>query len=210
MEIQSYIDYTNLKPTATENDIISLCNTALENNFKAVCVAPYNIGIAEKVLFNSPVKIATVVGFPLGANSLRAKLFEAQDALLAGANEIDFVINIGALLQGNEDYITNEIAQMKKVCGDHTLKVIVETCYLDDAHLEIACRACLNGGADFIKTSTGFGTAGASVEVVEKIRKLTANKINIKASGGIKTKADAINLIKAGAKRIGTSTNLNE
>lgn len=201
------MDYTLLKPNATEKEMEEFCQTALNNNYPAVCVNPCMVRLAKKFLFNTAVKVACVVGFPLGANTLETKIFETQQALENGADEIDVVINQTELKQKNINYITNEISQLKNVCKDRTLKVIIETCNLDDNLLSLACRACLNGHADYIKTSTGFGP-GATPEVVEKIRALTENKIKIKASGKIRTKAQAQALIEAGAMRIGTSTKL--
>ena len=208
MIIKSYIDYTLLKPTATEQDIISLCETALKNNYYSVCVNPCFVALAKKCLYQTNVKVVSVVGFPLGANTLETKLFEAKDAIENGADEIDFVINQGKLQQGDIQYIVNEIKELKNVCGDRILKVIIETCNLNTTLLPLICKACIFSGADFIKTSTGFGTFGAKLQDIEKIKELCGNKILIKASGGIKTKEQAENFIKAGATRIGTSTEI--
>lgn len=207
MEISSYIDYTLLKANATEKEISDLCKTALENNYQAVCVNPYMVKLAKKCLFNTAVKVVCVVGFPLGANTLETKIFETKQALENEADEIDFVINQTELKEKNVNYITNEIAQLKNICKDKILKVIIETSNLDDNLLSLACRACINGHADYIKTSTGLG-AGATPEIVAKIRSLTKNKIKIKASGKIRTKSQAQALIEAGAMRIGTSSKL--
>lgn len=208
MIIKSYIDYTLLKPTATEQDIISLCETALKNNYYSVCVNPCFVALAKKCLYQTNVKVVSVVGFPLGANTLETKLFEAKDAIENGADEIDFVINQGKLQQGDIQYIVNEIKEIKNVCGDKILKVIIETCNLNTTLLTLICKACILSGADFIKTSTGFGAFGAKLQDIEKIKELCGNKILIKASGGIKTKEQAENFIKAGATRIGTSTEI--
>ena len=208
MIIKSYIDYTLLKPTATEQDIISLCETALKNNYYSVCVNPCFVALAKKCLYQTNVKVVSVVGFPLGANTLETKLFEAKDAIENGADEIDFVINQGKLQQGDIQYIINEIKELKNVCGDKILKVIIETCNLNTTLLPLICKACILSGADFIKTSTGFGAFGAKLQDIEKIKELCGNKILIKASGGIKTKEQAENFIKAGATRIGTSTEI--
>ena len=208
MIIKSYIDYTLLKPTATEQDIISLCETALKNNYYSVCVNPCFVALAKRCLYQTNVKVVSVVGFPLGANTLETKIFEAKDAIKNGADEIDFVINQGKLKQGDIQYIINEIKELKNVCGDRILKVIIETCNLNTTLLPLICKACILSGADFIKTSTGFGAFGAKLQDIEKIKELCGNKILIKASGGIKTKEQAENFIKAGATRIGTSTEI--
>lgn len=208
MQLNKYIDHTLLKPTAMPGDIRELCREALEHQFFAVCVHPAYLEIAKSALKNTDVKIAAVIGFPLGAMTTEAKVFEAQDAVEKGADEIDMVINIGMLKDANIDYIQNEIAEIKKAVGSKTLKVIIETCYLTDAEKKAACRAALNAKADFVKTSTGFGTAGATFEDVKLMKKIAGDSMKIKASGGIKDRETAIKYIELGVSRLGTSSGI--
>lgn len=204
--INHYIDHTLLKPTATTDDICILCEDALTYDFYAVCVNSYHVNLAYKILKNSPVKIATVIGFPLGASTTETKVFEAVQAIKNGADEIDMVINIGALLYKDYTYVENEIRVIKKAIGNKVLKVIIETCYLNTKQILKATELVVNAKADFVKTSTGFGARGASFEDVKLMRSITKNQIQIKASGGIKDIETAQKYIAMGVTRLGTSS----
>ena len=208
MQLNQFIDHTLLKPTATPKDIENLCKEAIAHQFIAVCIPPSYLKNAKSVLKDSNVKLATVIGFPLGAMTTNAKVFEAKDALANGADEIDMVINIGMLKSGEAKYIEKEIAEIKKAIGSKILKVIIETCYLTNAEKEAACKAALNANADFVKTSTGFGTAGATFEDVKLMKKIAGDKMQIKASGGIKDRETAIKYIELGVSRLGTSSGI--
>lgn len=208
MQLNQFIDHTLLKPTATPKNIENLCKEAIAHQFIAVCIPPSYLKNAKSVLKDSNVKLATVIGFPLGAMTTNAKVFEAKDALANGADEIDMVINIGMLKSGEVNYIEKEIAEIKKAIGSKILKVIIETCYLTNAEKEAACKAALNANADFVKTSTGFGTAGATFEDVKLMKKIAGDKMQIKASGGIKDRETAIKYIELGVSRLGTSSGI--
>ncbi|SDR07367.1 deoxyribose-phosphate aldolase [Flagellimonas zhangzhouensis] len=206
MTIAPYIDHTNLKATATPSDIKKLCQEAMEYHFYAVCVNGCYVSLAKEALQNSNVKVAAVIGFPLGAMSTEAKIFEAKDCVKNGADEIDMVINIGWLKAKKNDAVRDEIKALKKAIGGTILKVIIETCYLTDAEKEIACTLSMEANADFVKTSTGFGTGGATLEDVQLMKRVVGDKAKIKASGGIKDKATALQYIELGVSRIGTSS----
>ena len=208
MGINTIIDHTLLKPEASEDQIKKLCQEAIDYEFFSVCVNPTWIETAREALKGSPVKIATVIGFPLGANSLETKVFESKDALDKGAHEIDMVINIGALKSKNYDQVKNEIQAVKKAIGDHILKVIIETCLLTEEEKKKASQLVVEAGGDFVKTSTGFSTAGAQVEDVRLIRSLVEDKAKIKASGGIRDYEKARAMVEAGADRLGVSAGL--
>ena len=208
MQLNQFIDHTLLKPTATPEDIENLCKEAIAHQFIAVCIPPSYLKHAKSVLKDSNVELATVIGFPLGAMTTNAKVFEAKDALANGADEIDMVINIGMLKGGEANYVENEIAEIKKAIGSKILKVIIETCYLTNAEKEAACKAALNANADFVKTSTGFGTAGATFEDVKLMKKIAGDKMQIKASGGIKDRETAIKYLELGVSRLGTSSGI--
>ena len=208
MGINTIIDHTLLKPEASEDQIKKLCQEAIDYEFFSVCVNPTWIETAREALKGSPVKIATVIGFPLGANSLETKVFESKDALDKGAHEIDMVINIGALKSKNYDQVKNEIQAVKKAIGDHVLKVIIETCLLTEEEKKKASQLVVEAGGDFVKTSTGFSTAGAQVEDVRLIRSLVGDKAKIKASGGIRDYEKARAMVEAGADRLGVSAGL--
>lgn len=208
MQLNQYIDHTLLKPTATPADIEKLCKEAVDHQFYAICVSPSYIQIAKSVLEGSAVKIAAVIGFPLGAMTTKAKVFEAKDAIELGADEIDMVINIGMLRAEKIDYIENEITEIKKAIGSKVLKVIIETCFLTDAEKKVACRAALKAKADFVKTSTGFGSGGATFEDVKLMKEIAGDKMQIKASGGIKDRETAIKYIELGVSRLGTSSGI--
>lgn len=200
-----YIDHTVLSANASEQDIIKLCNEAIEYGFFSVCVNPSYIELAKKCLANSNVKICVVVGFPLGQNTTTTKVFETKDAINLGANEIDMVINIAKLKAKDYEYCINEINEIKKACGNNILKVIVETCLLTEEEKQAACDIVLKSNADFIKTSTGFSTGGATIEDIRLFKKIIGNKKLIKAAGGIKTSEELVKFVNDGADRIGTS-----
>ena len=208
MELNRYIDHTLLKPDAKKDEITKLCNEAKEHHFASVCVNPTYVPLASRLLKGSDVKVCTVIGFPLGANLLATKISETKHALVEGADEIDMVINIGRLKDKDDDYVEKEIKELKNVCKKHTLKVIIETCLLTEEEKVRACTLSKNAGADFVKTSTGFSTGGATVEDVKLMRKTVGKEMGVKASGGVKTKKDALDMIEAGATRIGTSRSL--
>lgn len=206
MSLEKYIDHTNLRPTATEEDITNLCKEAIEYDFYAVCVNGCYVSSAQETIKGSKTKIAAVIGFPLGAMSTKSKVFEAQDCIKNGADEIDMVINVGWLKSGDFKAVCNEIKAIKQAIGDHVLKVIIETCYLTNAEKEKACELAVEAKADFVKTSTGFGTGGATLADVALMKKVVGGQAKIKASGGIKTKEDALKYIGLGVSRIGTSS----
>lgn len=208
MNLAQYIDHTLLKATATENDIIQLCREAKAYHFYAVCVNSCYVALCEKELDDSSVRIASVVGFPLGAMDASSKITEAENAVKSGADEIDMVINIGFLKDKRYEEIEKEIQQIKNAIGNKILKVIIETCYLTDDEKRNATLLVVNAGADFVKTSTGFGTGGATLEDIELMKSVTQNKIQIKASGGIRDYETAKKYIDAGVTRIGTSNGI--
>ena len=206
MSLEKYIDHTNLKPTATATDIETLCKEAVEHNFYTVCVNGCHVPFAKNMLRGTHVKIAAVVGFPLGAMSSKSKVLEAVDCIENGADEIDMVINVGWLKSKNYNAVRDEIKTLKKAIGDHVLKVIIETCFLTNKEKEIACTLAIEAKADYVKTSTGFGTGGATPEDVALMKRIVGNKAKIKASGGIKTHEEALKYIELGVSRIGTSS----
>ena len=206
MELNSYIDHTNLKSTATLKDIETLCGEAKKYHFASVCVEPYYVAVVAELLKGSSVEICTVVGFPLGMNTKETKVFEAINAVENGATEIDMVINMSALKNGDYDYIKEEIEEIRDAIDGKTLKVIIETCYLDNKEIVKMTEICNETFVNFIKTSTGFGTGGAKVEDVKIMKKHKNEVLEIKASGGIKDIKTAEEMIKAGATRLGTSS----
>ena len=206
MKTAKYIDHTLLKPDARREDIVRLCEEALRYDFASVCVNPSRIETAAEILQGSDVKVCCVIGFPLGAMSTAAKVFEASDAVTRGAQEIDMVLNIGFIKDGNDAAVTEEIRAVKNAVGSRVLKVIIETCLLDEAEIVRACRASVAGGADFVKTSTGFSVGGAKAEDVALMRKTVGDRAGVKASGGIRTPEAFRAMIEAGADRIGTSS----
>lgn len=212
MNISSYIDHTLLKPEATPAQITALCEEAKQYHFASVCINPSYVARAANLLRGSGVKVCTVIGFPLGATSTAAKLYEASTAIHDGATELDMVINVGRLKFGDTVYVKDEIEQLARVAHDSgaILKVIIETALLGFAQdgkdeRVLACELALSAGADFVKTSTGFTHRGASVNDVVVMRKAVGPNMGVKASGGISTYADAKAMIDAGATRIGTS-----
>jgi len=209
MKLANYIDHTILKADATCNQIVKLCEEAKENGFASVCVNPYYVTTASKELKGSDVKVCTVVGFPLGANTKEVKAFETTNAIENGAQEIDMVLNVGAMKNEDYDTVSKDIEAVVLAAKEKALvKVILETCYLTPAEIEKACLLAVEAGAQFVKTSTGFGTYGAKVEDVALMAKTVAGKAQVKASGGIKTYDDANKMIEAGATRLGTSAGI--
>lgn len=206
--INQYIDHTNLKAFASKKDIERLCEEAIKHNFASVCVNPYYVSLANELLIRTNIKVCTVVGFPLGQNNTEQKISETKMALDEGADEIDMVINIAALKDGFYQYVKDEISQIRNITKDKILKVIIETCYLEPQEIIKITEICNEVGVDFIKTSTGYGTKGATVEDVMLIIKHKNNDIEVKASGGIKTHEDAKKFIDLGVTRIGTSNGI--
>lgn len=205
MEYNRLIDHTLLKPDATKEEIKKLCQEAAQYDFASVCVNPGWVSYCKEQLKGTRVNVCTVIGFPLGATSTQAKVLETTAALLDGCDEFDMVINIGKLKDGEYDYVEDEIAKLKKVVGNHVLKVIIETCLLSDEEKVKACQLAKKAGADFVKTSTGFSKGGATVHDVSLMRETVGPEMGVKASGGVKTKEELLDMVKAGANRIGTS-----
>lgn len=206
MDVSNYIDYTLLKPSTTEREIIELCKDAKINGFFSVCVNSCYVALAKQLLLESKVKVCTVVGFPLGAMSTKSKVFEAEKAIEDGADEIDMVINLGYLKSRNYVSVLKDISDVKRAIGKTPLKVIIEISELNKNEIIKACEICLDAKADFIKTSTGFSKSGATLTAVKIIKKTVRDKAKIKASGGIGDFDTALKYIDAGADRIGTST----
>ena len=209
MSIEDYIDHTLLHPTATPHDIKILCDEAIQHGFYAVCVNGCHVALAKNKLKESSVKIAAVIGFPLGAMSTASKINEAKQCISDGADEIDMVINIGLIKSMHYEIVEAEMRDIKKAIGNHILKVILETCYLTQDEVRMACQLSLNAKADFVKTSTGFGTGGATIDYVKLMKSVVQDKAKIKASGGIKDRATAEHYIALGVSRIGTSSGIN-
>lgn len=206
MEINKFIDHTALKPNTNKKAILKLIEEAKEHNFASVCINPCWIPLASKELQGSDIKVCTVIGFPLGANTTETKVFETQDAIKKGAQEIDMVINVAMLKDKDYNYIENEIKQIVEASKDKAIvKVILETCLLTDEEIIMASKLAKNAGADFVKTSTGFSTGGATVHDVALMRKTVGEDMGVKASGGIHTHEEAMAMINAGASRIGAS-----
>ncbi|WP_368491254.1 deoxyribose-phosphate aldolase [Clostridium sp. BJN0013] len=208
-ELAKMIDHTLLKPEATYEQIVKLCKEALEYGFASVCINPCYVNAAYQLLKGSDVKVCTVVGFPLGAAASETKAFEAVQAVNRGACEIDMVINVGYLKSGNYDYVEEDIKDLvHKINGRAIVKVIIETCLLNDKEKIIACKLAEKAGANFVKTSTGFNMAGATSEDVALMYDTVSPNLKVKASGGIRTYEDAIRMINAGASRIGASASV--
>ena len=209
MDISKTIDHTLLKPDASKDGVEKLCKEAAEYKFKAVCVNPSHIELCKKLLKDTEVKVATVVGFPLGANTTETKVFETKDSVLKGADEIDMVINIGALKEGDHQLVENDIKAVVNACeGKAIVKVIIETCLLTDYEKRKACELSMSAGAHFVKTSTGFSTGGATVEDVALMKSVVGSNLEVKASGGVRDRETALLMIEAGATRIGTSSGI--
>ena len=209
MGLNKYIDHTILKATASGTDVQKLCEEAIEHEFYSVCVNGCYVVDAKHLLQGTDVKIAAVVGFPLGAMTTAAKIFEAKEAVENGASEIDMVINVAKLKDGEFEYVENEIRQIKEAIGDNVLKVIIETCYLTDEEKVKACELSLAAKADFVKTSTGFGTDGATYEDVKLMKSVVGDNAKVKASGGVRDKETAQKYIDLGAERLGTSSGID-
>ena len=208
MGLNKYIDHTILKATASSTDVQKLCEEAIEHEFYSVCVNGCYVADAKHLLQGTDVKVAAVVGFPLGAMTTAAKVFEAKEAVENGASEIDMVINIAKLKDGEFEFVENEIRQIKEAIGDNVLKVIIETCYLTDEEKVKACELSLVAKADFVKTSTGFGTDGATYEDVKLMKSVVGDNAKVKASGGVRDKETAQKYVDLGAERLGTSSGI--
>ena len=209
MGLNKYIDHTILKATASNADVQKLCAEAIEHKFYSVCVNGCYVADAKHLLQGTDVKVAAVVGFPLGAMTTAAKVLEAKEAVENGASEIDMVINVAKLKDGEFEYVENEIRQIKEAIGDNVLKVIIETCYLTDEEKVKACELSLAAKADFVKTSTGFGTDGATYEDVKLMKSVVGDNAKVKASGGVRDKETAQKYINLGAERLGTSSGID-
>ncbi|NLJ84731.1 MAG: deoxyribose-phosphate aldolase [Halanaerobiaceae bacterium] len=211
-DMSKMIDHTLLSPVAKVEDIRDLCQEAYDYEFASVCVNPIFVPLAAKLLANTSVKVTTVVGFPLGAATTEVKAYEIRNAIKNGAQEIDMVMNIGAFKSGAYDLVEADIravvdaTRTAGITSDIIVKVILETCYLNEEEIIQACHLAKNAGADFVKTSTGFGPAGATIEAVSLMRKTVGREIGVKAAGGIRNYQDALEMINAGANRIGTSS----
>jgi deoxyribose-phosphate aldolase len=206
MKDSKYIDHTALKPDTTREQIIKLCREAAEHDFASVCVNACWLPVVKEELKGTDVKACTVIGFPLGAMSEKAKVFEAADAVNSGADEVDMVINVGMLKDNNDAYVIHEIKAVKEAVGDHVLKVIIETGLLNDEEKARACKDAMAAGADFVKTCTGFGTGSAAVEDIRLMKATVGDVMKVKASGGIRDRETFEKMIAAGADRIGTSS----
>ena len=217
LELAKMIDHTILKANATQSDIEKLCEEAKKYNFASVCVNPYWVSLASDLLKNSTVKVCTVIGFPLGATSSESKASETEITVLHGADEVDMVINVGAMKNNKTDIVEKDILSVvnsarktgKSQNKNIIVKVILETCYLTKDEIKKACICAKNAGADFVKTSTGFGTGGATVEDVSLMKETVGETMQVKASGGIRDYETAIKMIEAGATRLGTSSGIS-
>lgn len=207
-EIAAMIDHTLLKAFATKDQIEKLCKEAAEYHFASVCVNPCYVELAAQLLKGTDSKVCTVIGFPLGANTSEVKAFETKDAIQKGAQEVDMVINVGAMKSKNYDYIEKDIRAVVEAANGTLVKVIIETCYLTDEEKVIACKAAAAAGADFVKTSTGFGTGGATPQDVALMKANIPDSMKVKASGGVHNYDEAIAVVNAGASRIGASAGI--
>lgn len=208
-QIAKMIDHTILKAEATESEIIKLCKEAIHYDFASVCVNPSMVPVAAKELKGTHVKVCTVIGFPLGATTTEVKVFETKDVIEKGATEVDMVINVGKLKERNLEYVKNDIKAVVDAAKDKALvKVIIETCLLTDEEKVIACELSKEAGADFVKTSTGFSTGGATSHDIALMRKTVGSDMGVKASGGVRTREDAMNMVENGATRIGASASI--
>ena len=204
-ELFSYVDHTLLKPEATPEQIAALCAEAAEHGTASVCVNGSYVALAKKLL-DGKAKVCAVIGFPLGAMSTAAKAFESAEAIRDGADEIDMVIHIGQLKAGNTDYVLEDIKAVKAAIGDHILKVIIETCLLTEEEKITMCRLVTESGAEYIKTSTGFSTGGATCDDVRLFAEHVGEGVKIKAAGGIRSREDMEEFLRLGASRLGTSS----
>ena len=207
-ELARFIDHTLLKPEATPDQITKLCNEAKEYSFASVCVNPVNVALAAKLLEGSIVKVCTVIGFPLGATTPFVKAAETRDAIANGADEVDMVINVGALKAKNYDVVEKDIAAVVEAANGTLVKVIIETCLLTDEEKTKVCKLAKKAGADFVKTSTGFNKSGATPEDIALMRKAVGPDMGVKASGGVRDTKAALEMIKNGATRIGASASI--
>jgi deoxyribose-phosphate aldolase len=209
MQLNKYIDHTLLKADATKEQIETLCREAKEYQFASVCVNPTWVKLSSELLKGTDVKVCTVIGFPLGATTSETKAYETNNAIMNGATEVDMVINIGALKDNNIETVEEDIRTVVEATkGRAITKVIIETCLLTDQEKITACELAVKAGADFVKTSTGFSTSGATVEDIKLMRKTVGKDLGVKASGGIRTKEDTVKMIDAGATRIGASAGI--
>lgn len=209
MNIASMIDHTALKPETTKAQIEKLCSEAIEFGFASVCVNPSYVSLCSQLLKDSKIKVCTVIGFPLGATTTAVKAYEASEAIQNGAREVDMVINVGAVKSGELDYVKKDIeAVVQAAKGKGLVKVILETCLLTDEEKKVCCRICKEAGADFVKTSTGFSTGGATVEDIRLMREIVKPNLGVKASGGIRDYETAKAMVDAGASRIGASASV--
>ncbi len=208
MELNKYIDHTLLKPEATKEQITKLCQEARQYDFASVCVNTCYVPLAKELLVGSDVKVCCVVGFPLGAMDTVSKAFEAKTAVENGAQEVDMVINIGALKDKDYDYVTKDIAAVVEASKPAIVKVIIEACLLTDEEKVEACKCSMNAKAEFVKTSTGFSTHGATPEDVALMKKTVGNVCKVKAAGGVRSYDDAMKMIEAGADRLGCSAGI--
>lgn len=209
MELNAYIDHTLLKPDAQKEQIEKLCLEAIQHQFASVCVNGYWVPLCKELLKNTPVAVCTVVGFPLGAVSHEVKAFETMKAVRDGADEIDMVMNVGALKAGDVQTVYHEICEIIEKAQGRCVKVILETCLLTEAEIRLACDLCVKAKALYVKTSTGFSSGGARVEDIRIMQEAVHGHCKIKASGGIRTYEDMLNMINAGANRIGTSAGVS-
>ena len=208
-ELAKMIDHTLLKPEATSEGIKKLCEEAVKYNFASVCVNPGRVKEAYEIVKNSEVKVCTVIGFPLGATTTEVKVFETKDAIQNGATEVDMVINVGRLKDKDYDFVKEDIkAVVEAAKGKALTKVIIETCLLTDEEKVIACKLSKEAGADFVKTSTGFSTGGATGEDIKIMRETVGENMGVKASGGVRSLEDALVMIENGATRIGASASI--
>jgi deoxyribose-phosphate aldolase len=208
-KIAALIDHTLVKANATYKDIIRICKEAKKYKFASVCVNPIYVSLCKKILRNTNVKVCSVVGFPLGATTTAIKVDEAKEAVKNGADEIDMVINIGALKSGDYKLVLDDIKSVREITRGKILKVIIETAYLTKKEKVKVCKLAEQAGVDFVKTSTGFGPTGATAEDVRLIKSVVGARIGVKAAGGIRTLEDVIKMLNAGATRIGTSASVN-
>jgi deoxyribose-phosphate aldolase len=212
LALAKLIDHTLLKPNVTDQDVTRLCEEAKQYKFASVCINPCYVPLAAKLLAGSPVKVCTVIGFPLGANTVETKIAEAEQAIQNGAHELDYVLNISDVLNGRWSEVEKEMAAFTALRSRTEkpllIKVILETCYLSDEQIAEACKQAKAAGLDFVKTSTGFGSSGAKVEHIRLMREIVGPNIGVKASGGIRSYADAKAMVDAGASRIGASASI--
>lgn len=209
-QLAKMIDHTLLRPEATREEVVRVCEEGKRYDFAAVCINPVWVSLASKLLHGSGVKADTVVGFPFGATTVDVKVFEVKAAIGEGAEEVDVVMNFGALRSGNLELVRRELGRVVEVAkGCVVSKVIIEACYLSLEEKITACKLVMDSGADFVKTSTGFGRGGATVEDVKLLREVVGGRMGVKASGGIRTYEEAVKMINAGASRIGSSSGVN-